>query len=144
MPTGTLVDPFINFAFLVEIDGIRRAGFHECNGINSSIDVIEHNEGGTVTPIKIPGLTKFGEITLKWGKADDTDLYDWHMQVATGGQTIRKNGSIVVLDRAGNEVSRWNFIRAWPSKWNGPDFNAEGNDVAIETLVLTHEGLSRG
>jgi phage tail-like protein len=143
MTTGTLVDPFGNFNFLVEIDGIRRAGFHECTGYNSSIDVIEHNEGGSITPRKIPGLTKFGDITLKWGMADDTDLYDWHMQNANG-QIVRKNGSIVVLDRAGNEVSRWNFIHAWPSKWDGPAFNAEGNDIAIETLVLTHEGLARG
>jgi phage tail-like protein len=143
MTTGTLVDPSINFNYQVEIDGIRRAGFHECTGFNSSVKVIEHNEGGSITPRKIPGLTNFGEITLKWGVADDTDLYDWHMQVATG-QTVRKNGSIVLLDRAGNEVARWNFIRAWPSQWNGPDLNAEGNDIAIETLVLTHEGLSRG
>jgi phage tail-like protein len=65
------------------------------------------------------------------------------MQVATG-QIVRKNGSIVVLDRAGNELSRFNFVRAWPSKWDGAALNAEGNDIAIMTLVLTHEGLSRG
>jgi phage tail-like protein len=143
MATGTLVDPYVNFNFLVEIDGIRRAGFHECSGFDSTVEVIEHNEGGTITPRKIPGMTKFGNISLKWGMADDTDLYDWHMQVANG-QMVRKNGSIIVLDRAGNEVSRWNFVRAWPSKWDGPDFNAEGNDIAIETLELTCEGLSRG
>lgn len=108
-----------------------------------SVEIIEHNEGGSITPRKIPGLTKFGNITLKWGMATDTDLFDWHMQIATG-QILRKNGSVVLLDRAGNEVGRWNFIRAWPSKWNGPDLNAEGNDIAIETLELTHEGLSRG
>jgi phage tail-like protein len=143
MTTGTLVDPYVNFSFLVEIDGITRAGFHECTGYNSSLDVIEHNEGGSITPRKIPGLTRFGDVTLKWGMADDTDLYDWHMQVATG-QIVRKNGSIVVLDRAGNELSRFNFVRAWPSKWDGSALNAEGNDIAIMTLVLTHEGLSRG
>ena len=143
MTTGTLVDPYVNFSFLVEIDGITRAGFHECTGYNSSLDVIEHNEGGSITPRKIPGLTRFGDVTLKWGMADDTDLYDWHMQVATG-QIVRKNGSIVVLDRAGNELSRFNFVRAWPSKWDGAALNAEGNDIAIMTLVLTHEGLSRG
>ena len=143
MATGTVKDPYVNFAFQVEIDGIRRAGFHECTGYNSSVDVIEHNEGGTITPRKIAGMTKYGDISLKWGKADDTDLYDWHMQIATG-QMVRKNGSIIVLDRAGKEVARWNFVQAWPSKWNGPDLNAEGNDIAIETLVLTHEGLSRG
>jgi phage tail-like protein len=142
MATGAMIDPFVNFSFLVEIDGIRRAGFHECSGFASTIDVIEHNEGGSITPRKIPGMTKYANIVLKWGMTDDRQLYDWHMQVANG-EIARKNGSIVVLDRAGNEVARWNFIRAWPSKWDGPDFNAEGNDVAIETLELTHEGLMR-
>ena len=56
----------------------------------------------------------------------------------------RKNGSIIVLDRAGRETVRWNFVNAWPAKWTGPSFNAEGNDVAIETLELAHEGLVKG
>ena len=57
---------------------------------------------------------------------------------------MRKNGSIVVFDLAnGTEVARWNFLSAWPTKWEGPAFNAKGNDIAIETLVLAHEGLTR-
>jgi phage tail-like protein len=40
-------------------------------------------------------------------------------------------------------VARWNFVRAWPTKWDFPDLNAEGNDVAIETLELAHEGIAR-
>jgi phage tail-like protein len=47
------------------------------------------------------------------------------------------------LDNQGNEVVRWNFFEAWPVKWDGPDFNAEGTDVAIETLELAHEGIER-
>ena len=54
---------------------------------------------------------------------------------------MRRNGSIVLLDREGNEKARWNFFNAWPTKYDGPDFNAEGNDVAIETLELAHEGV---
>ena len=55
----------------------------------------------------------------------------------------RRNGSIVLLGRRGEEVVRWNFVRAWPSKWDGPDLNAEGTDVAIEMLELAHEGIER-
>jgi phage tail-like protein len=55
----------------------------------------------------------------------------------------RKNGSVILLDRQGNEKIRWNFVNAWPVKWTGPSFNAKGNDVAIETLELAHEGLAR-
>ena len=55
----------------------------------------------------------------------------------------RKNGSVVLLDRQGQEQARWNFFNGWPSKWTGPAFSAEANDIAIETLEITHEGLAR-
>lgn len=142
-PTGQRVDPYGNFNFLVEIDGITRAAFQQASGFDSTIDVIEHREGGeNTTPRKLPGMTKYSNITLKWGLTDDRDLYDWHRQ-AILGNIQRRNGSIVLLDRQGNEKMRWNFVNAWPSKWDGPDFNAEGNDVAIETLELAHEGIAR-
>ena len=135
------MDPYLNYNFLVELDGITRAAFQEAAGFDSTIDVIEHREGGENTTLrKLPGMTKYSNITLKWGMTDDRELYDWHRQVVQG--TIeRKNGSIVLLGRDGAEVARWNFFRAWPTKWDGPDFNAEGNDVAIETLELAHEGV---
>ena len=141
--TGQRVDPYGNFNFLVEIDGITRAAFHEVSGFDSTIDVIEHREGGENTTVrKLPGMTKHSNIVLKWGLADDTDLYNWHRD-AVNGKVQRRNGSIVLLDRQGQERMRWNFVNAWPSKWDGPDFNAEGNDIAIETLELAHEGVSR-
>ena len=142
---ATRKDPYVNFNFNVEIDGITRAGFHEVGGLDSSIDVIEHREGGDNTVMrKYPGLVKLSNISLKWGMADDTDLYDWHRQWAEGDPAAkRKNGSIVLLDRQGQEKARWNFFNAWPAKWTGPSFNAESNDIAIETLELAHEGLAR-
>jgi phage tail-like protein len=143
MATGDIPDPFGNYNFLVEIDGITRAAFQECSGFDSTIDIIEHREGGeNTTPRKLPGMTKYSNIQLKWGMTDDRDLYDWHRQTILG-QIERKNGSIVLLGRDGQEVARWNFVRAWPSKWDGPDLNAEGNDVAIEMLELAHEGVER-
>jgi len=141
--TGQRVDPYSNFNFLVEIDGITRAAFHEVSGFDSTIDVIEHREGGENTTVrKLPGMTKHSNIVLKWGLADDADLYNWHRD-AVNGKVQRRNGSIVLLDRQGQERMRWNFVNAWPSKWDGPDFNAEGNDIAIETLELAHEGVTR-
>jgi phage tail-like protein len=141
--TGQRVDPYGNFNFLVEIDGITRAAFHEVSGFDSTIDVIEHREGGDNTTVrKLPGMTKHSNIVLKWGLADDRDLYDWHRD-AVNGKVQRRNGSIVLLDRQGQERMLWNFVNAWPSKWDGPDFNAEGNDIAIETLELAHEGVTR-
>jgi phage tail-like protein len=136
-------DPYGNFNFLVEIDGIVRAAFHEVSGIDTSIDLIEHREGGeNITTRKYPGQVKFSNLTLKWGISDDRELYDWHRQWVTGDPAAkRKNGSVVLLDRAGQEKRRWNFFNGWPAKWTGPSLNAEANDIAIETLEIAHEGL---
>lgn len=143
MGTAVRIDPYFNFNFIVEIDGITRAAFHEANGFDSTIDVIEHREGGENTTLrKLPGMTKYSNIVLKWGVTDDVQLYQWHRD-AVRGKVQRRNGSIVLLDRGGQEVARWNFFNAWPAKWHGPDLTAEGNDVAIETLELAHEGLER-
>jgi phage tail-like protein len=141
--TGKRVDPWGNFNFLVEIDGITRAAFHEAGGLDSTIDVIEHREGGeNTTTRKLPGMTKYTNISLKWGITDDRQLYEWHRQ-AVRGDVSRRNGSIVLLDRQGQEKVRWNFVNAWPSKYDGPAFSAEGNDVGIEALELAHEGVER-
>jgi phage tail-like protein len=145
MATGDRIDPFVNYNFHLEIDGISRAAFHEVTGLESSIDVIEHREGGwNTTPFKFPGQAKYANIVLRWGMATDRDLYDWHMQWLEGAPAaLRKSGSIVLLDRAGKETMRWNFNSAWPCKWSGPAFNAESSDIAIESIELAHEGVKR-
>jgi phage tail-like protein len=143
VPVGQRVDPFDNFNFLVEIDGIARAAFQQCSGFDSTIDVIEHREGGeNTTPRKLPGLTKYSNISLQWGMTDDMELYTWHRD-AVLGRFQRRNLSIVLLDRLGQEKARWNCFNAWPTKYDGPDLNAEGNDVAIEKLEIAHEGIER-
>ncbi|MBZ0309033.1 MAG: phage tail protein [Anaerolineae bacterium] len=143
MAVGERKDPFLNMNFRVEIDGIERGRFAEVSGLDSTIDVIEYREGGENTTLrKLPGNTKYSNIVLKFGMTDDLALYEWH-QKAVIGKVERKNGSIIVLNRVGDEVARWNFINAWPTKYDAPDFNAEGNDVAVETFELAHEGVVR-
>jgi phage tail-like protein len=141
MPTGSRVDPYRVHNFVVEIDGITRAGFRECSGLDSNQDVVEYREGNEpLTTRKLPGLVKNSNIVLKWGIADDKDLWEWRRR-AIDGRVERKNGSIVLLDDTGAEKRRWNFRDGWPAKWVGPGFNATSNDVAIETLEIAHEGL---
>ena len=146
MPTGQRVDPLRNFNFLVEIDGVTQAGFQDCSGFGASTDPIEYREGNEnpgrdpITVRKLPGMTKYNNITLKWGLTDSTELYDWYRDI-TKGMDVRKNGSIIVLDTQGQERVRWNFRNGWPTKWDGPDFTSKGNDVAIETLEIAHEGI---
>lgn len=143
-PTGQRVDPFRNFNFLVELDGIAQASFTECSGLGSTTEVIDTREGGDNTTVrKMPGKTSFSDITLKWGLTASTELWDWRQQIVDG-TVLRKNGSIVVYDLDNHtEVARWNFMSAWPTKWESAPFNAKGNEVAIDTLVLAHEGLAR-
>jgi phage tail-like protein len=129
MPTGDRKDPFRGFNFKLEIDGISRNGFRECSGLDASSDPIEYREGNS-------------NISLKGGMTDDHSLWDWRKKVIEG-KTERKNGSIVLMDEAGEEKLRWNFVNAWPTKWTGPSFNATANELAIESLDIAHEGVTK-
>ncbi len=136
-------DPYRSYRFIVEIDGIGRAGFRECSGLDSTQDPIEYREGiDPLTPRKLPGIAKYSNLSLKWGVSDDIDLWNWRKSVIEGN-AVRKNGSVVLLDDTGGEKIRWNFVNGWPNKWTGPSLNAGGNEVAIETLEIAHEGISR-
>lgn len=143
MATGSRTDPFRNFNFLVEIDGITRAAFRECSGLDSTVDPIDYREGGEAPRIrKLPGLNKFSNISLKRGITNDAELWEWHKKTVSG--TIeRKNGSIILLNEKGEEKLRWNFVEGWPTKWTGPTFNATANEVAIESLEIVHEGIDK-
>ena len=138
-------DPYRQFRFRVEIDGITQAGFSECSFADTTTDPVEYREGNEL-PVsrKLSGLTKYGNITLKWGITDSMDLYNWRQQVIdTGAEGARKNVSIILIDEAGNDKARWNIIEAWPTKYDPPDFSAKGNEVAIESLEIVHEGFKR-
>ena len=136
-------DPYKNFKFLVEIERIVKGGYSECSGFGSSVEVVEYREGGDASTVrKLPGKVSFADVTLKWGVTDSRELYDWHL-AAVNGAVDRRNGSIILQDDLGEEKARWNFFNAWPSKYDGPDFNAKGNDVAIDSLTLSCEKMIR-
>lgn len=136
-------DPYKGFRFRVEIHGIQQAGFSECSSVGSHIEVVEYREGGEVSSVrKLAGKTSYPDITLKWGMTDSQDLYAWHLQTVQGN-IQRQDGSVIQLDDIGNEKLRWNFYKAWPSKWDGPAYSAKGNDVSIETLTLTCERVEK-
>ena len=135
--------PHGKFRYRVEIDGITAGGFSEVTGFDASIDVIEYREGDMVqTPLKLPGLKKYSNITLKQGLIDSTAIYDWF---ATGleNDVDRKTVTITLMDITGADVHSWQIINAWPTKYTAPDFNATSSEVAIESLELAHEGLTR-
>ena len=146
MATGGRTDPLVSYHFHVEIDGITQAQFRECGGLGSESQVVEYKEAakGVTVIRKQPGAIKWQDITLKRGVTDIMELWNWRKQVEQGKvDESRKNGSIVLYNQGNKEIARWNFKDGWPSKLSGPTVKADANDVAIEELTITHEGLER-
>ena len=141
MPPPARNDPFTAFRFRVEIDGLTASAFSECYGLVSETEVIEYRSGSDRgSTRKLPGLRKFTNIVLKRGITADRQLWDWYKSVLDGAPK-RRNGAIVLLDDAGQDILRWNFREGWPVKYEGPSLNASSSDVAIETIEIAHERL---
>jgi phage tail-like protein len=145
MPTGQRNDPYRNFRFRLEIDDIVQAAFSAATIPDSTQDPIEYRDGNETTTVrKLPGLVKYGNVTLKWGITDSMDLYNWRKLVEEGKMNdARRNLAIILQDEEGNDKARWEFNDAWPSKYDAPDLDGKGSDVAIETLEIVHEGMKR-
>jgi len=136
-------DPLRNFRFRLEIGGISEAHFSEVTGFDISTDAIDYREGDKATHVtKLPGLNKFGNVTLKRGITDSMDLYNWYRDVVAG-KIQRQTVAIVVLDELGKDKARFDIREAWPIKYDPMDLNAKGNDVSIETMELVNEGIDR-
>lgn len=141
MPPGDRTDPYAQFNFLVEIDGVASAGFTEASGLETSQEVIEYREGSeNTTKRKLPGLTNYMNISLKRGWTKNLELWDWRKSTIDGA-TERKSFAIILLDEAREEALRFNFREGWICKWEGPKFNSTTNEVAIEALEICHEGM---
>jgi phage tail-like protein len=148
MAAGTRVDPYGQFNFQVEIDGVGQFGFSEVSGLTTDTNIIEYREGNEVadgesTTRKLPGLIKYTNIVLKRGYTKDLSAYNWRLLVIQGNTSqARTSGSITLLDEGRQPALRWVFRQGWPSKWEGPAMNGKTSEVAIESLEIAHEGLS--
>jgi len=134
--------------FAVEVDSRIMATFSECSGLSATVKVESWNEGGrNDRPRKLPGQADFGNITLKHGISEDTSLYDWFKEAAMLlGQTrrranLRRELSIILMTPDYEELTRWNFLDAFPVRWSGPSLSATQNAASIEEIELAHEGL---
>jgi phage tail-like protein len=139
-------DPLRNFRFRLEIDGLSQAGFSEVTIGETTIDVVDYREGTDPPRVrKLSGLTRYGNVVLKWGMTTGSlDLFQWHRAVSAGGiGGNRKNVAIVVLDEAGADKARFVVTEAWPVKYAAGPLNAKGNDVVVEQLELANEGIER-
>lgn len=139
-----LLDPFHVFNFFVEVEGLLVAGFSECSGLQVETEIQEYAEGGLNDYTHhFRGRTKYAPLILKRGLTLNNQLWRWHQGVIEG-KFERKNGTIYLLDKTHVPVTWWNFKKAFPSKWTGPELRATSNDVAIESVELIHQGLSSG
>jgi phage tail-like protein len=136
------MDPYGGYNFSVELDGITRAGFRECSGLDSSQNGREYREGTDpyLTVRKIPGLVTHSDLTLGRGITNDSTLWDWRQQVARGA-VVRHDISVTLHDDAGTIRVIWNLFACWPKTWTGPSLSASGDEVAIEQLTLAYERI---
>ena len=138
-------DPYRNFRFRVEIDGIVAAGFSEVQIGETVTEVIEYREGNEPAHVrKLPGLNKFGNVTLTRGMTASMELVNWRKQVLSG-ETVnaRRNVAVIVMDESGTDQARFVIHNAWPAKYAAGVLNGKGNEVLIETLQLVNEGIER-
>lgn len=145
--SGRNTDPLVGFNFRLEIEGKVTGYFTEVSGLGSENEVIEQkvvDDKGRDLVQKIPGRLKWEDITLKRGITDDMQLWKWRQLVVEGKmKDARTNCSIIMCDRNFEDVARWDFTNAWPSKVTGPTLKADSNEFGVEEMVLVHEGLSR-
>lgn len=135
--------PLPKFHFKVEWGGTQ-ISFSEVSGLAMEIAVIEHREGSSPdqSPIKMPGLRKFSNITFKRGvKKADNDFFNW-INTAHLNTVERRDIVISLLNESHEPVTVWKVRNAWPCKYEVGALNACGNEVLIETLELAHDGFT--
>jgi phage tail-like protein len=136
--------PLPKFHFQVQWGGVR-IGFTEVTGLDMQIEAIEYREGSSpeYSKIKMPGMHKFSNITLKRGTVEgDSDFYTWVNTISLN-TVERRDVVISLLNESHEPVMSWKAKNAFPIKLQASDLKSDGNEVAIETLELAHEGLSK-
>ena len=142
-------DPYKNFNYLVTITGKKtfaKGGFNKVTGIKIKTDVIEYRDGddAQLTPHKSAGLVKSDPITLERGMSQDGDMFDWirkQAQTNPNDDGYKVTIRIDLKDRGRGVVKSWELRECWISDYETGDFDAMGNGVMVERMVVQHEGL---
>ncbi|WP_310991976.1 phage tail protein [Aequorivita marina] len=143
--------PLTNFHFVVEWGADFRIGFTEIHGLDFETEVIEYREGSSknYNASKQPGRTKYSDVTLKRGVFQgDFDFFkEWQktyffQEGNNTGSKYRRDIAIRLLDEKHEPVITWLLKKAWPRKVQSTVLKADSNEIAIETMILVHEGLT--
>lgn len=144
----TRVDPYKNFAFVVEFDGIDVAGFSRMSGHRQSTEIIKYREGGdNSSPRKLTGQTDFDNITLERGTTANVGFYTWATLVFNPLADIIPENlvkhflTIKLRNKQGTTVKEWQILNAWPTEFTAGELDASANGVLVENLVVAHEGF---
>ncbi|MEE9361209.1 MAG: phage tail protein [Cellulophaga sp.] len=137
--------PLPKFYFKVDLGSQdSTVSFQEVSGLDTETQPIEYRHGDSkqFSTIKMPGIAKTGNVTLKKGVfVQDNNFWDWYNAIKMN--TIkRETVTIQLLDEGGNPTMTWTLANAWPTKITGTDLKSDANEVAVETLELAHEGLT--
>lgn len=135
--------PLVKFAFEVDWGGTK-VGFQEVSGLNVEAGLIEYRDGASpdFSKKKMPGLRVYSNLTLKRGTfKQDNEFFEWFQSIQLN-TVERRPITISLLDENGEPAVTWKVKNAFPLKMQSTDLKAEGNEVAIETLELAHEGLT--
>ena len=139
---STSVWPISKFYFQVKWDS-EVMSFQEVSGLDASSEPIKYRHGDSpqFSPIKMPGIQNFGNVTMKKGVfKSDNKFWDWYSQIKMN--TIKRIPvTISLLDESGAPTMVWELSNAWPTKVTGTDLKSEGNEVAIEQIEIAHEGI---
>jgi phage tail-like protein len=140
---STTVWPIPKFYFQVKWDS-EVMSFQEVSGLDVESQPIEYRHGDSpeFSVTKMPGIKKYGNVTMKKGVyKSDNKFWDWFNQIKMN--TIKRVPvTISLLDEAGAPTMVWTLANAWPTKITGTDLKADGNEVAIETIEIAHEGIT--
>jgi|TARA_B110000908_G_C10180246_1_gene415316 phage tail-like protein len=135
--------PLPGFHFSVDLGGVIM-NCSEVSGLDMELEEISYRDGAEQTfgTQKMSGLRKGSDVEIKKGVfADDKDYYEWFNEVAMN-TPVRKDVTISLLDEEHTPVMTWKLINAWPKKISGPSLKSDGNDVAIESMTIVHEGIT--
>lgn len=149
---ATRIDPYKNFRFRVLFGSEAVAGVSKVSGLKRTIEPVTHRDGGDLSTKRIsPGLASFEPITIERGITHDDAFERWALSVYNPDgpglvslKNFRRNITIELYSIQGTKVRAWNAFRCWVSEFNAtPEFDANGNGVAFESIVLQNEGFMR-
>ena len=139
--------PYLAFPYFVELTTSDRStalgGFWHVRGLppSSSATTADYAEGQGLLPVKLPGILKVTDVTLKRGVVDSSQLWNWLNSVRSGSATVPRTLHLTLRDETRQAVTQWTLHSATPKHWGGPTLSATGDDVAIEELILSAESI---